>query len=155
MAMADFQHFFDQVQQVIQRGHEQPDLTHLQNTKLTEEKEAEFQAWVKDKNREADLKDYDLRGAWQANAKEAGDGHLPDRWKKRNHPTWSTESQYDPQRLGGSWEKNSDGRWSFRASDANITNLGIDRFLEYFKTKEPDSDLVLPTLKLPYVVGDM
>jgi hypothetical protein len=79
------------------------DLTPLYNTPLSPEDEAKFQAWIKSSGRERDLADYDLRGAWKADTKEAANGHLPDTWKKPNHPTFSTESVYNgvDGRVGG------------------------------------------------------
>lgn len=117
------------------------------NTALTPEEEQRFQRWVKDSHKERDLFDYDLRGAWKADTKAAANGHLPDTWKKPNHPTFSAESQYsNDQTPGGKWvEKN--GRWTFTPSDFNIKNLGVDGLREYFKRREPDVDLLLPSLQ--------
>lgn len=63
------------------------------DTPLTPEEEARFQQWAR--TLPANLQsteDYDLRGAWKADAKAAANGHLPDTWKKPNHPTFSNES---------------------------------------------------------------
>jgi hypothetical protein len=130
------------------------DLTPLYNTPLSPEDEAKFQAWIKSSGRERDLADYDLRGAWKADAKEAANGHLPDTWKKPNHPTFSTESLYNGKdgHQGGEWTEVK-GRWRFRASPGNVANMGGAGQLEqYFRQREPDSRLELPPLPKEPVV---
>lgn len=65
------------------------------NTKLTPEQETSFQTW-KQKNAPNDSgADYDLRGAFQAGlSRLSPDEHLPDTYKKPNHPTFSDQSMY-------------------------------------------------------------
>jgi hypothetical protein len=131
------------------------DLTASYNTPLSPEDEAKFQAWVQANHRQGDLADYDLRGAWKADAKEASNGHLPDTWKKPNHPTFSSESVYNGAdgHQGGAWTEVK-GRWHFKASPGNVANMGSAGALEqYFRQREPDSNLELPPLpKEPVVV---
>jgi hypothetical protein len=124
---------------------ERPDFTGQYNTKLSPTEEHDFQAWVQKTGKSKDLADYDLRGAWKAGAKEAANGHLPDTFKKPNHPTFSQESQYQAEGLqGGSWKKDASGKWSFIASQANVKNMGADGLRKYFAEHEPNVKLVLP-----------
>jgi hypothetical protein len=122
-----------------------PDMTYQFNTPLSSEEEAAFQKWATDSGRTGDTRDYDLRGAWKSDAKAAANGHLPDTWKKPNHPTFSDESQYkSPDRQGGKWIDLGKGKWAFQATKANIDNLGIDGLKRYFKKVEPGAVLILP-----------
>lgn len=124
---------------------EPQDLTAEFNTQLSPQDEAKFQAWAKANGRDGDTFDYDLRGAWKDNAEEAANGHLPDTWKKPNHPTFSQESKYsNAQRRGGQWAEGPDGKWQFKASDWNVRNLGADGLKGYFSEREPDAVLTLP-----------
>lgn len=122
------------------------DLTEKFNTPLSPEEEKQFQAWAKQAHRERDSFDYDLRGAWKADAKAASNGHLPDTWKKPNHPTFSVESQYSGDKsgvVGGQWIKKGN-KWAFVASDDNLTMFGRSALQAYFRNREPDSELTLP-----------
>lgn len=125
------------------------------NTKLKPEEEAEFQQWAKDSGREGDVYDYDLRGAWKASAEEAGNGHLPDTFKKPNHPTFSTDSQYSGKggATGGTWGKRADGKWTFDASATNLENMGEDGLRQYFSEREPDAVLNVPQSSRWYAKG--
>lgn len=121
-------------------------MTPSYDTKLSPSEEAEFRKWAKAAGREGDTADYDLRGAWKANAQEASNGHLPDTFKKPNHPTFSEESKYSTSaNRGGKWEEDkTTGRWRFVASDYNIRVTGADALQRYFKEREPEAELVLP-----------
>lgn len=123
-----------------------PDLSDRYNTALSADEEQRFQAWAKEKGRARDVYDYDLRGAWKANAQEASNGHLPDTFKKPNHPTFSSESQYSGKdgQTGGRWIEGKGGRWAFEPSDTNLRNLSADELAAYFREAEPDADLRMP-----------
>lgn len=125
-------------------GHE--DYAAWYNTKLSPEDEKKFEAWAKANGRLGDVADYDLRGAWKANAKEADNGHLPDTFKKPNHPTFSDESQYSnpTNGVGGKWQQDTDGKWAFYPSEANLKNMTPDELRAYFQKEEPDAKLVMP-----------
>lgn len=57
-------------------------------------KESDFQKW-KAKNAPNDSgADYDLRGAYQDNMQKSDNGHMGDKFKKPNHPTFSDQSKY-------------------------------------------------------------
>lgn len=65
------------------------------NTKLDEGEEDKFQDWKKENAPDDSGVDYDLRGAYKADMqKDPESGHMGDRFKKPNHPTFSDESQY-------------------------------------------------------------
>lgn len=129
------------------------------NTELTPEEEVEFAKWMdlrsKQVGRDAymDLQDYDMRGAWKEISKgdmsEDDRGHLGDRYKKPNHPTFSNESIYNGTKneaggvwQGGKWGDNSfspeKGQWSIRNKDSQ-------KFLQnYFQRIEPGYKVVMP-----------
>lgn len=118
-----------------------PDMTNQFNTSLTPEQLIAYRLMYSPQ----DSYDYDMMGAFKANVGQAGNGHYPDTYKKPNHPTFSDQSQYsNPQQLGGSWEPLPDGRWVFRASNLNMTNLGRQGILDYFSSVEPGNQVQLP-----------
>lgn len=123
-----------------------PDLTDRYNTTLSPEEEKRFQAWAKANHRERDTYDYDLRGAWKASAQEAENGHLPDTFKKPNHPTFSIESQYNGKdgNLGGRWVEVGKDKWAYEPSETNLRNMTADEMAAYFQQVEPDVQLRLP-----------
>lgn len=50
--------------------------------------------------------DYDLRGYYKETGGETTDGHLPDKYKKPNHPTFSKDSKYYKEGMwAGEWTK--------------------------------------------------
>ena len=117
------------------------------NTRLDPMEEAMFMLWAARNGRLGDQRDYDLRGAWKASAKEAENGHLPDTYKKPNHPTFSNESVYNgvDGAQGGEWaEDPATKRWRYRASPYVVKLHGPELLQQYFKAVEPDSELVLP-----------
>ena len=120
------------------------DFTGSYNTPLTPEQEQQFQAWARKNNRLKDLYDYDMRGAWLSGAKQASNGHFTDQFKKPNHPTFSTESQYSGKDgfVGGSWEKIGN-KWNYTASPTNLKFHAPSQLNQYFKGVEPDSTLIL------------
>lgn len=127
-----------------------PNMTDRYNTPLSAQDETAFQDWVKQTGRAQDLYDYDLRGAWKAGDHPAANGHLPDTYKKPNHPTFSDESQYSGKDgfVGGHWAQ-AGKRWSYEPSDTVLQMHGADRLHAYFKQVEPDSTLIMPRAKGP------
>lgn len=107
-----------------------------------------FLNWVRRTGRERDLFDYDMRGAFSKDAKLTANGHLPDTFKKPNHPTFSSESTYSNDQMpGGVWSQNEKGGWAFAPSPYNLQFHGAEGLQQYFKEREPDAVLQLPTMK--------
>ena len=113
------------------------------NTPLTPEQEAAFQ---KAYPRPEDTADYDMRGAFLSGAGQAGNGHYPDTFKKPNHMTFSTESQYsNPENgVGGVWTQRPDQTWDFQASPTNLQQHSPSDMLNYFFRVERGNNLTLP-----------
>jgi hypothetical protein len=118
------------------------DFSDQYNTALTPQQEQQFRAAYPDPH---DLYDYDLRGAWLASAGKAANGHLPDTYKKPNHPTFSTESQYSGKDgyMGGTWAEGKGKKWLYTASPTNMKFRTAEQMNQYFKMTEPDADLLL------------
>lgn len=121
------------------------------DTRLSNQDEAAFQAWrAKLPPNLQDDSNYDLRGAFKANAQEAGNGHLPDTFKKPNHPTFSNESRYSNTNTpGGEWVQTGpptpqmpEGTWAFKAS-AFVAKQHPE-LPDYFKRVEPGNQLIMP-----------
>lgn len=77
------------------------------STPLSLHDEAAYQLWkIQNAPRDSGA-DYDLRGAYLANMQRDPDnGHMGDRFKKPNHPTFSDQSQYavgDQRERAGHW----------------------------------------------------
>ena len=118
-------------------------MTHQFNTKLSRGDERRFIAWANSNGKMGDLFDYDLRGAWKSGV-TATEGHLPDTYKKPNHPTFSTESIYStPNNLGGTWDSTFAG-WSFTPSETNLQYRSYDDLQKYLTEKDPTAKLGFP-----------
>lgn len=125
------------------------DFTNLYNTPIPADKQAAFSQWIA-KRGTKDYYDYDIQGAWLAGAGQDPRGHFTDQFKKPNHPTFSTESQYStPQNPGGQWLQSGDAKWAFMASPANLIHRTPEELQTYFKQVEPDSPLYLPPTAPP------
>lgn len=82
------------------------------NTKLTPQEQVDFEAWLQDQSKQKgrdvsmDMGSYDLQGYWKNDRTEDGDGHMTDRYKKPNHPTFSDQSMYSgvDGYEGGKWD---------------------------------------------------
>lgn len=116
------------------------------NTKLSPKQEAKFLKWAEENNRLHDSADYDMRGAWLANAGKSGNGHYPDTFKKPNHPTFSDQSRYhnvpNPNGgrfIGGSWDRSADGKDRYTPSLEMVSRPGYVDFMqqEYMPRVEP------------------
>lgn len=134
------------------------------NTKLSSKEEEKFQAWVAQESEKAgydkmmDLENYDLRGAWKEMQKgtmsEDERGHLGDKYKKPNHPTFSDQSVYhnkkDPKTgrvyKGGSWMQEN-GMDVYVPSKHVMDMQGRDNLLDYFRQVETN-----PETQQPYAV---
>jgi hypothetical protein len=124
------------------------------NTPIPPELRSGYEQWARElgKNPAEEEADYDLPGfflATQQNPEllpKGPEDHLPDTFKKPNHPTFSTDSQYSGpfEGAGGQWSKDSKGRDVFTASDVNIRNWGPEGLQKYFEKYEPNATLVIP-----------
>ena len=113
---------------------------------IPEVRQKDYQKWLN--QLPANLRssaDYDLQGAFLGGAKPEG-GHLTDKFKKPNHMTFSTESQYSGRngQIGGRWVNNSDGTWTFYASPTNLKYHSAQELQNYFRQYERKNKLVLP-----------
>ena len=124
----------------------EPDLTNQYNTKLSPTDEATFQQWSTANPRLSNTYDYDARGFWKAGAGTSNNGHGSDQWKKPNHPTFSTGSQYNgiDGNQGGTWGKQPNGSWTFAPGKTNMQNYSEDDLKDYFDKVEPSNKLLLP-----------
>ena len=131
------------------------------NTQLSPEEEKKFQSWVAQESEKAgydksmDLENYDLRGAWkeiqQGDMAEDDRGHLGDKYKKPNHPTFSDQSIYhntkDPKTgrkyQGGSWSKENEMD-VYTPSKHVMDMQGRDNLLDYFRQVETDKETQQP-----------
>ena len=121
------------------------DFSDRYNTKLSHEEEAQFQKWAKMQGREKDVYDYDIRGAWKelktGKMSEDERGHLGDKYKKPNHPTFSDQSKYNgiDGYVGGTWSEEN-GKTVYRVSKSNTMSKA--QLKRYFERVEPDVILI-------------
>jgi hypothetical protein len=111
------------------------------NTYLPPDQEAKFRDYAEKSGRVGDLEDYDLRGYYAAVQGRMENGHLPDTYKKPNHPTFSSESQYNGAEglFGGSWVPTPvDGVNVYQAQPTNT----YPNLEGYFREVEPSSILI-------------
>lgn len=126
-----------------------PDMTDKYNTKLSKDKEAEFQAWLQQQKNitgrdlSRDLFDYDVRGWWKNDRSRSANGHGTDKYKKPNHPTFSDESIYHGTDgyKGGKWG-GDDNAPTFTPSATNMKNMTPDELQAYFDKVEPNATIV-------------
>lgn len=125
-----------------------PNFTTKYNTILTPDEERQFVQWVVQNKRGGDMYDYDLRGAWRelnSGAMSADErGHLGDKYKKPNHPTFSDQSIYSgvDGYQGGKWEQLPSGSWSFTPTNTSL--WAPQELQEYFSRAEQGNTLVMP-----------
>lgn len=122
------------------------DFTDRYNTKLSEPDEKLYQLWLKTLPKEQqNTYDYDMRGAWQAGEGQWDNGHFTDRFKKPNHPTFSSESVYNgiDGQYGGEW-LNISGRDVFVPSETNLAQNDSEWLRKYFAEVEPSALLMNP-----------
>ena len=84
-----------------------------------------------------------MRGAWQAGEGQGDNGHFTDRFKKPNHPTFSSESIYNGAdgQYGGEW-LNIFGRDVFVPSETNLAQNDSEWLRKYFAEVEPSAILM-------------
>ncbi len=112
------------------------------NTVLSPDEEEKYQVWATENHREKDVYDYDLRGAWKelqsGTMSEDERGHLGDKYKKPNHPTFSDQSIYSGQDgvAGGVWSRNAEGKDVYTPG-RKLSSVEADRLRRYFARNEP------------------
>lgn len=110
-----------------------------------------YEAWLRRESAKQrrdvsrDIEDYDVQGFFLGKETTDERGHGSDRYKKPNHPTFSTESQYHGQggNTGGRWEQR-DGRTAFVPSATNLSHWPFSELQRYFRQVEPDVMLADP-----------
>jgi hypothetical protein len=124
------------------------DYTGQFNTAIPAEQQSAYQTWLnKLPEHQRSTYDYDMQGAFLQGAQQSGDtGHFTDQFKKPNHVTFSTESQYSGHNgeVGGRWAPNPDKSWSFYASPTNLKYHDAEDMKRYFNEVEKGNHLVLP-----------
>ena len=107
------------------------------NTELSPLEEMMFNKWLAEKSSldkrdvSLDLPEYDWRGWWKENSGElTKGGHVTDKYKKPQHPTFSNDSMYHgvAGAEGGIWRKDDKGEF-FKPGRSNIPS----RVKEYLK----------------------
>lgn len=118
-----------------------------------------YSDWLKYRSRLAnrdiskDEKDYDLESYFKSLKSTMGESgkfnpeantHLPDTYKKPNHPTFSNESIYSIPGIqeGGEWNE-STSNWEFTPSELNLRNMPAEDMESYFEKADPEAKLNL------------
>ena len=119
------------------------------NTPLNPAEAAAYQKWLATlPDYQRNTRDYDMQGAFKAGLGKSANGHFPDTFKKPNHPTFSTESQYSgvEGNMGGTWSPLPGGKWAFAPAASGIKKPLWDEaaLREYFARNEPDATLNYP-----------
>ena len=134
-------------------------MPNIYDTQLSPSEEMAFTLWH-DKNYpgqkvEDSTKDYDLRGAFREIQKGVMQfderKHLPDKYKKPNHITFSQESIYaSKDNPGGKWyqiegKSTAEGKkaWHFEPSAQTVALHGASKLQDYFKRNETESKLII------------
>lgn len=121
------------------------DFSDRYNTQLSPQQERAFQQWLQQSGRAGDLYDYDMRGFWQQTGGrfDPATGHGIDVYKKPNHPTFSSQSQYSGREgyVGGAWGQDGDA-WTFQPGPTNM--MSRDALKQYFRKVEPGNRLLFP-----------
>lgn len=105
-----------------------------------------YKSQLENRDVSQDEHDYDLQSYFSTlKATPVDGGHLPDTFKKPNHPTFSDQSQNHVPVIqhGGSWEGNK-----FTPSAQNIQNMGRSNLQLYFNEVETPEGLNLPSNEL-------
>ena len=119
------------------------DFTNKYNTPLPPGSEGAYAVWAKRMGQDPvkGKYDYDLQGAFLQGSGPAASGHFTDAFKKPNHPTFSSESQYNgvDGYVGGKWTDKG-----YRPSVTNVQFHTQPGLASYFKTTEPGTALLPP-----------
>ena len=124
-------------------GADTMDFTSKFNTPLSEKETKQYQAWLQTlPEYQRNTYDYDLQGAFKAGLNPAENGHLPDTFKKPNHPTFSNQSKYHGVEgyMGGNWIQLKNGQFAFAPGTTKARKPLWDQaaLQEYFAKAEPN-----------------
>jgi hypothetical protein len=134
-----------------------PDYTGLYNTQLTPQQQVMYEQWRAKLTPDLqNARDYDLQGAYLAGVHPSANEHLPDKFKKPNHPTFSNQSIYSTPRFGtqgGQWKQIPGGtqgqqRWEFIPGPTNAQIWPQAALQQYMQANEKGNIL------LPGAYGD-
>lgn len=118
------------------------------DTPLSDDEQKAYSDWATKGGRdpEQEKNDYDLQGYFKSGG-QLDSGHMPDTFKKPNHPTFSDESQYHGKdgNVGGSWSQTPSGGDAFTPGKTNLDTWGAQGLQQYFKKYEPNTELKLPS----------
>lgn len=125
------------------------DFTNQFNTELTPDELTQFNSWAntQPRNIQNEKYDYDMQGWWKENpGVNLKNGHLTDKFKKPNHPTFSTGSEYHGKNglEGGVWTQLPNGSYTFAPGSTNMEMFKTNELQDYFKRVEPGNKLLLP-----------
>lgn len=114
------------------------DYTNRYNTPISKELEKQYKNYLG--NLEAPLRssyDYDIQGAFLDGVQTGANGHLTDKFKKPNHPTFSMESIYHNKdgNVGGFWTV-INGKDVFVPSRTNRKHYSPNELQDYFNAYE-------------------
>lgn len=107
------------------------------DTKLSGNEENSYQLWKQSLPQQLQSEaDYDLRGYYQEHGTEDTDGHLTDKYKKPNHPTFSVESKYYKKGMwAGKWDE--DGNFKI---PLDTPKEKLKQLIEYWRSDaEPEA----------------
>lgn len=102
-----------------------------------------YQSQLQGRDISQDEHDYDLESYYNnLKANPIENGHLPDTYKKPNHPTFSDQSMYHIPGVqeGGNWNEKAE----FTPSEHNLDNMPNDVMQRYFNEVETPEALNLP-----------
>lgn len=148
----------DYAERFLNKASEKQKLKSTYDTPLSDSQQRAFNAWVTRESIQAkrnlgmDKQDYDLQGFWlDTKGAPLTEGHLTDKFKKPNHPTFSDQSIYSRgENVGGKWTKDSSGVDVFTPSIQMLNKThNVEMLKKYFAENEPEAKLILPT---PYRV---
>jgi hypothetical protein len=131
-----------------------PDFSARYNTPLSPEEMAKFVAWAQaeaanrgGRDPRGDIVDYDIQGFWKGRQGFDERGHGTDVYKKPNHPTFSTGSQYAtlPGMQPGDWRESPGGMTTFVAGPSNLVYQTPAQLRQYFREVEPGVGLRTPS----------
>jgi hypothetical protein len=131
------------------------DFSNMFNTQLQPMDELKYQLWLNMQSQlvgrdlSQDTYDYDMRGYFINGGynQDLSGAHLPDTYKKPNHPTFSDQSIYSGVEsplgtlVGGKWSE-KDGKTEFTPSKEMLEKTHpIEMLSQYMKEREPDVKL--------------